>query len=90
MQPIFARSAVSVLGVALLAACSDGGSGPAGDAQVNLSLATRSAAAANAAVGAGPDDLHRWRRQHPGDRSGAGRASRAGAGERDPSGCRPD
>jgi hypothetical protein len=55
MQPIFARSAVSVLGVALLAACSDGGSGPASDAQVNLSLATRSAAAPHAAVVAGPE-----------------------------------
>jgi hypothetical protein len=56
MQPPFARSAVSALGVALLvAACSDAGSGPAGDAQVSLSLATRSAAAANAAVVAGPE-----------------------------------
>jgi hypothetical protein len=56
MQPIFARRAASALGVALLvAACSGAGSGPAGDGQVSLGLATRSAAAANAAVVAGPE-----------------------------------
>jgi hypothetical protein len=56
MQPSHIRSAASGLGVALImAACSDAGSGPAGDAQVSLSLATRSAAAANAAVVAGPE-----------------------------------
>jgi hypothetical protein len=38
----------------LLAACSDGGSGPSGDAQVSLSLATRPAAAGPAAV-VGPE-----------------------------------
>jgi hypothetical protein len=56
MHPAFPRTAVSALGAALLvAACGDAGSGPAGDAQVSLSLATRSAAAANAAVVAGPE-----------------------------------
>jgi hypothetical protein len=56
MRSPLSRSAVSVAGVALLlTACSDGGSGPTGDAQVSLSLATRGAAAANAAVVAGPE-----------------------------------
>jgi hypothetical protein len=44
MHSVIARSAATVVGVALvLTACSDAGSGPAGDAQVSLNLATRAA-----------------------------------------------
>jgi hypothetical protein len=51
MHSVSARSAASAIGVALfLTACSDAGSGPAGDAQVNVNLATRSAAAATGAA----------------------------------------
>ncbi|HET7422857.1 MAG TPA: hypothetical protein VFJ92_04795 [Gemmatimonadales bacterium] len=47
MHSVIARSAATVVGVALvLTACSDAGSGPAGDAQVSLNLATRAATAA--------------------------------------------
>ena len=57
MHSVFARSAASAIGVALfLTACSDAGSGPAGDAQVNINLATRSAtAAAGAAALSAPE-----------------------------------
>jgi hypothetical protein len=51
MHSAFARSAASAVGMALfLTACSDTASGPAGDAQVSLNLATRSAAAAAGAA----------------------------------------
>jgi hypothetical protein len=47
MHSVIARSAATVVGVALvLTACSDAGSGPAGDAQVSLNLSTRAATAA--------------------------------------------
>jgi len=47
MHSVIARSAATIVGVALvLSACSDAGSGPAGDAQVSLNLATRAATAA--------------------------------------------
>ena len=57
MYSVSARSAASAIGVALfLTACSDAGSGPAGDAQVNVNLATRSAiAAAGAAALSAPE-----------------------------------
>ena len=57
MRSAFARSAASAIGVALfLTACSDTGGGPAGDAQVSLNLATRSAAAvAGAAALSAPE-----------------------------------
>jgi hypothetical protein len=55
MHPAFPRTAAAIGAALLVAACSDAGSGPAGDAQVSLSLATRSAAAASAAVVAGPE-----------------------------------
>ena len=57
MHSVFARSAASAIGVALfLTACSDAGSGPAGDAQVSVNLATRSAtAAAGAAALSAPE-----------------------------------
>ncbi len=57
MHSVLARSAASAIGVALfLTACSDAGSGPAGDAQVNVNLATRSAtAAAGAAALSAPE-----------------------------------
>jgi hypothetical protein len=51
MHSVTARSAAAAIGVALLlTACSDAGSGPAGDAQVSLNLATRAAAAATGAA----------------------------------------
>jgi hypothetical protein len=57
MHSVFARSALSALGAALvLTACSDAGSGPAGESQVSLNLATRSAtAAAGAAALSAPE-----------------------------------
>jgi hypothetical protein len=51
MHPVSIRSAASAVGVALLlAACSDAGSAPAGEAQLSLNLATRPAAAAASAA----------------------------------------
>lgn len=51
MYSIAVRSLASAIGTALLlTACSDAGSGPAGDAQVSLNLATRTAAITAAAA----------------------------------------
>jgi hypothetical protein len=51
MHFLIVRPAATVVGVALLlTACSDAGSGPAGDAQVSVNLATRAATAAPGAA----------------------------------------
>jgi hypothetical protein len=57
MHFLIARPAATAIGVALLlTACSDAGSGPAGDAQVSVNLATRAAtAAAGAAALSAPE-----------------------------------
>jgi len=50
MHSVTARSAAAIGVALLLTACSDAGSGPAGDAQVSLNLATRTAAAVTGAA----------------------------------------